>query len=110
MTEKASAGMTGCLARVCGSGVGEGWGGGGGAWVLAAARYPRRGAGMTELISREYDGEGERGYDGANLARVWRRRRVRDAARRGGSATAVASGVEGFAAVEARGGFVGLVH
>ena len=66
------------------------------AWVQNSARYPRRGAGMTEEAGRGYDEEGarasavwrrrsglgaelgeipaaERGYDGGGGARVWRR-------------------------------------
>ena len=52
--------------------------------ALCSARYPRRGAGMTDLLSRGYDGstfarvrrEGRRGRGGSTLARVRREGRA----------------------------------
>ena len=47
---------------------GGGWGREG-VWVLGAARYPRRGAGMTELL-RGCGGAFLRGCDGVGVAGV----------------------------------------
>ena len=40
------------------------------AWVLVAARYPRRSAGMTKFFRAGMTEEGERGCDGGWGARV----------------------------------------
>ena len=52
-----------------GGGGRAGWGGGDGAWVLYSARYPRRSAGMTELVCA--GGAGRRPYGLRLLCAYW---------------------------------------